>query len=152
MTVLSDSPSLIIATKLIDLAIFTDPSLGLDFPVFVSFLPDGDDVKDNAAAVYDTKGIKDGRLMNGIPAFFHGIQVTVRSRTYEAGWDKAAAIESAFQTIDQATTILVGGSGGSSYQLANLSQTTPVLRMGQEEGTKRRNLFAINFLTTLKEV
>ena len=152
MSVLADPPSLILATKLIDLAIFTDPAVAGAFPIYVSLLPDGDEIENDAAAIYDTKGDKDGRLMKGDNILHYGVQVKVRSRTYAVGWDKINAVAAAFEPIDQATTVSVGGSGGTAYKLVNISQTSPPLSMGLEEGTKRRNLFTVNFLCTLTEV
>jgi len=40
----------------------------------------------------------------------------------------------------------------SVYTLVNISQTSQVLFIGLDESTKRRNLFTVNFLATLKEV
>jgi len=39
-----------------------------------------------------------------------------------------------------------------TYTIINVTQTTGVVVMGQEPGTKRRELFSVNFLATLREV
>jgi len=147
---LSDAPSLILATHLIDQAVFTEPDQEAAFPLFISYLPD-DGVPDDAAAIYDAVGVKDGRLMSsGKSVFHHGLQVRIRALLHPDAWTKVKDVQVVLDAINQ-TTVLIGGSSGNQYLLWAAAQTTPPLFIGVEDGTKRRPQFTINFLVTLEE-
>ena len=72
------SPAAILSQYLIDAGVFTDPSIASAWPLYISHLPDDDNVEDNAAAIYDSPGIKDGRLMAGRTIEHRGVQLILR--------------------------------------------------------------------------
>lgn len=147
---LSDPPSVIMSDFLIDQGVLGDPlASSLSYPLYTSSLPDGDNIPDDAAAVYDSVGIKDGRLMSGPNIFHHGFQIVVRSEDYQTGWDKAEAVAAVLEAVKN-TSHTMGGSGGNAYTLNSVSQATPPIPFN-EEGTKRRFLFTLNFLVTITE-
>ena len=60
------SPALILATYLISQGLVSDPvGSGGDWPLFISKMPETEDVPTDCIAIYDTLGLKDGRLMIG---------------------------------------------------------------------------------------
>ena len=143
------SPAYIIAHYLRDEGILSDPTGNDSWPVYVGALPDGDEVVHDVAGCIDTTPVKDGRLMSLGENLFHaGIQLLLRAETYNTGYQKAQAIATALEGVnrDEITISL------KTYRIDNVSQTTGIVVMGQEEGSKRRELFSMNFLTTLKEI
>ena len=141
------SPAQIIVQYLVDEGLATEPDSSGEWPVYTGHLPDGTGVVDNVLAVYDTPGTKDGRPLDGLPLFHDGIQVRVRSTDYSTGWIKARAVADALGEISEEVVAV----DGTDYIIHNISQSTAVVPLGQEEGTKRRDHFTVNFLATLKE-
>ena len=125
------------------------PSESGDWPTFVGTLPDGDRVPDNALAVIDTAPLKDGRIMGSAPLFHHGIQVLLRSFSYNPGYSKTLALAVALAAVAN-TEVEV--ESGVTYVLNNVTQFSGVIPLGQEqETTKRRWMFSVNFLATIQE-
>lgn len=60
-------------------------------PAYVSRMPDGDDVPDSAACLFDIAGLKQGRLMSGAVQERMGVQLMVRDLAYPDAWRKMAA-------------------------------------------------------------
>ena len=146
-TPLLHAPAQIFGKRMIDLGYYTDPSEGSDWPVFVSNMPDGSNAPDDLAAVFDTVGVKDGRLMSSENIFHYGVMYELRSSTYEAGWAKACELETAIKT--QGITEVDVDS--RIYSLENVTQSGQINALGVEPGSKRRFLFTINFLLTLRK-
>lgn len=143
------SPAYIIARYLIGQTLLSDPTVSGAWPVYVGVLPDGDKTVDDIAMSMDTAGLKDGRLMNTGKNIIHeGVQLMVRAEAYNTGYEKTRALATALEGVDGNQITI----GTSTYQIDNVSQTSSVMVLGQEEGTKRRELFSVNFLITLKEV
>lgn len=143
----------IIATHLIAQGIFTNPSAGSDWPLYVSNLPDSDEVNPNAAVVYDTQGVLDGRYMsNGEYAEHYGFQIRARAQEYNEGWAK----------IQAAVTELIGMKNinvvvdSVTYTVNNASQFSNIIPLKSlEQGitdTKRLDTLVVNFMTTITEV
>ena len=143
------SPAEVIAEFLIAEGIFTRTSDDSDWPLYVSYMPDDDELPDDLAVIYDTEGVKDGRLMSGANVWHHGFQVQIRARSFQDGWMKATDAETSLASVARET---VNMSSSSEYVLHNLSQTGPPMFFGLEGGTKRRNLIALNALATIEEV
>lgn len=146
---MTNSPAKILAQHMISGGTLGDPGASsLSWPLYVGHMPDQTGVPDNAAAIYDVEGLKDGRLMEGTTIFHYGVQVRIRSRTFDAGWTKIQAVATAADAIKQAQVVI----GGNTYTIAGVSQVGPALFLGLEGGTKRRFLFTINMMATIKEV
>lgn len=145
---MNHSPAYILAQYLIGEGGASDPLASGSWPLFVGALPDGDRTEDDALAAMDTAPMKDGRTMGGAPLFHHGVQLLLRSSDYNAGYSKIHALGVALAAVDGASVV----EGGSIYTLFNISQTTGVIALGQEAGTKRRVMFSVNFLATIQEV
>lgn len=128
------------------LGLFTDPADEGDWPLYVSSLPDGNGVPANAAAVYDTSGVKIARLNNGTNVFQYGVQVFIRSSDYIIGHGKASELESLLEgLLNEKVTI-----GEEVYVINTFNQTSPVLVLGQDPDT-RRDAFTINGLLFLRK-
>jgi len=146
---MNHSPAYILAQYLIDEGLLTDSTESDDWKVYVGSLPDGSLTGHNAVGCMDTAPVKDGRIMGGAPLFHHGIQLLIRSTGYNEGYTKASALAAALAEVVNEEVFV---SSLYSYEIANVTQTTGVVVLGQEEGTKRREMFSVNFLATLKEV
>lgn len=142
------SPADIVAQYLIDEGVFIDPSSSGEWEIYVGMMPDGNNVEHDTAAAIDTAPVKDGRIMGGAPLFHPGVQIMVRASAYRDGFAKAQEAATALAAVDDDTVTI----GTKTYQLMNITQATGVTSLGQEPGTKRRELFSVNFLATLKEV
>ena len=115
------------------------------WPCFISSMPD---MPNNCVAVYDTGGEKRGRLLGtGALSLSYGLQIKVRAGTYTEGWQKAQAIEALMSAVKLADVTIED----ASYVIENVAQTSPVLPLGPEQGTSRRELFVLNFLVDLTE-
>ena len=144
---MNHSPAYIMAQRLIQEGLLTDPSESGDWKVYVGVLPDGKQTEDDIVASIDTTPIKDGRLMTGANIFHHGVQLLLRSRNHNEGYAKTSALVTAFEGIDDVTVSI----GDDSYLINSVTQITGIIALGQEEGTKRRVLFSVNFIVTMKE-
>jgi hypothetical protein len=143
------SPSSIIAAYLIDeISKMTWPTDKSSWPLYISHMPDGDEVETDCGAIYDTSGILDGRLMSGLVPQHPGIQIKIRSRDYEEGYAKIEDVASALDAISYYSITIAAGE----YEIQNVSRTTAVVFIGLEPGTKRRYLFTVNFLLTIKKL
>ena len=143
------SPAFILASYIIEQTIgsMTDPADSSDWPLYVSFMPDSSGVKTDAGALYDTSGIKDGRLMEGQVIQHYGIQLSIRSNTHVAGWAKAEAIASALDAVLNDSVII----DSVEYQIINITRSL-VISLGAEPGTKERRMFTVNFVVTMKRI
>jgi hypothetical protein len=146
---LGDSPASVLATYLTGQALMIVPGAVGDWPLYISSLPDGDNVDDNAGAIYDTAPIKDGRYMgDGEVVNHYGIQLKIRSRTFEEGWDKMNTIAVNLDQVDRQEVT----KNSVDYLIQNISRASGVTSLGIETvGTKRRNLFVLNLLMTMEE-
>ena len=148
-TALGASPAFILSEYIInELLSMTNPENGGLWPLYTAHMPDGDDVESNCGALYGTPGILDGRLMTGLVIEHPGIQLRIRSKTYEVGFAKTEAIVLSLDGVNNSTVVI----NSSTYQIQNVSKSTPIIPLGLERGTERRFLFTVNFLMTLKKV
>lgn len=145
---LSHSPAYIVSRFLIAQSHLIEPNASGDWPVFVGAIPDSKEAPHDAVSATDTTPLKDGRWMGGSPLFHPGFQLMVRASAYQDGWTKAAALAKALSGITE-TAVSVEES---TYVMHAITQTTGVTAIGQEQGSKRRFLFTVNFLATIREV
>jgi hypothetical protein len=141
------SPAMVLFEYLTDAAIFTNPVYETTWPLYISNLPDGKGAVDDCAAIYDTSGLVNGRISSGENIIKYGIQIRVRAKEYTDGWDKGQELVKFFES----GAFEVEMPDGVAYEVLNMHQTTPYAATGVEEGSKRRMLFSVNFLVTIKE-
>lgn len=142
------TPAEVVRELLIAAALVTRPSLRQAWPAYLTNMPDGDGVADDAVCVYDTTPVTEGRVMRGGETIKHpGLQVKVRAKDYRAGWDKTSAIAERFDAVLRATVNL----DGFVFLIQSISHGA-VLPNGMEESTKRRFIFTLNCQLTISAV
>jgi hypothetical protein len=113
-------------------------------PVFVSQLPDK---RDLAICIYDTTGVRDGRLMRTGEVSIHpGVHLRVRAPDYQTGWEVGNALAGTLDGLMCSVIIL----DDQSYTLWNVSRQGPLLYLG-EEPDKRREAFTLDAIMTVTE-
>jgi hypothetical protein len=146
----SVSPAEIVQTFLISEGDVSDPdgSSGGDWPAYINFLPDGVGVPDNAVAVYDNVGQRDGRLHALNTVIDHpGFQVVVRATTAIQAHAKMKNITIALRDAVREVVVIAG----NAYTMHSVQQLAPALSLRLEPGTKRRFQVANAFHVTLTE-
>ena len=141
------SPANILAEYIRSEGLMSDPDDDTTWPLYVSYMSDSN-VKNNAGAIYDSPGIKDGRLMSGTVIQHYGFRVKIRCTTYSTGWAKIEEIATNLDTVKNKALSV----GGENYVINNVSRVEPVVPLGAEDGTKERQLFISDFLTTIRIV
>jgi len=117
------------------------------WPVFVDSDPDA---PDSMISVWDTTGIKHGRVqVTGETQEHHGVMIRVRSDTHANGYAKARAIAVGIdEDVYQETVHL----GASTYLLHAITRVGDVNVLGKEVPTARRSLFTINALVFVQQL
>jgi len=143
---LLDSPAAIMQAYLAYIGKMSLPSDSQSWPVYLTHLPDGMNVENNAGAVDDHSPTLDGRHMAGQTIAHHSVQLRIRSVDYKTGWAK---INDITDTLDDVTQELFIKGGANAYLIENISRSG-VNYLGAEAGTKRRHMFLEDFLLTLR--
>lgn len=144
---ISNSPSLVIQKYLIAQDIFTLPSDGDTWPVYLSSMPDGNDVENNAALVTDEMPSNE-QVMAGEVVRHFGISIQVRALDYETGYLKLKDVLTDLSDVHKVTVIV----GANSYYFWTASKFGGVSNLGTELGTKRRYNFELKCNITLEEL
>jgi hypothetical protein len=147
--VLTNTPAEIMREQMISGsgALFDDPNAtNPTWPLYVSELPDGTGIPDNAAAVYDTEGVIFSRLLaSGRVLQGYGIQIKIRGRTYSQAYSLLYTTASALAKLKNVPVSI----DGNNYAIETFRQTSGVISMGQDE--KRRALCSLNGILSLIE-
>jgi hypothetical protein len=142
----------IIQQMIIDLGgLVTDPSANGSWPCYVGLMPDS---PDNCVSVRDTEGRLQGREhVTGYLFEKHGIQIRIRSDGPVDGYVKAAAIFNALNPVTnrEVTVMDEVGTASTSYRVQSVQHTSPVLRLGPEQGT-RRYLWTVNDIVSVRQL
>lgn len=142
------TPAAILAAYLINyIAIFTDPDDDAAWPLYINGLPDGLGTANEAAAVFDTIGLYNGKTMHGTLNQHFGIQIRIRAMSDNDVYVKADAIEAALANVHSINVI---GESSETFRINNISQATPIIRLGPDE--QRRMLCTLNYLLSTTEV
>lgn len=136
-------PSIILRDYLIAQYVGVDPTTSSsDYPIFVSLLPDGDNVKDKAIAVIDTTPQYDTEwTRNGQVYLEYGIQILIRDNDYPSGFSKMKATLDALDSIKYTSQT----HDSITYQMRFFRRSSE-LALGQEDDNRRRQTFSINGL------
>lgn len=124
---------------------FTLPSELGEWPLYVSALPDGQGVQENAACVYDTEGTIRTRLLASRKIIeTPGVQIKVRALSPQQG---RALLQAAAEYLDQQvkhrSVTVVTPAVTETVQVDTLRRTSTVGMMGQDE--RRRSMFSVNY-------
>jgi len=143
---INNSPILIIQTYLVNKSLGSLPANDNEWPLYLSFLPDS---VDNAMCLYDENPQIDGRIQSTGELLLHfGMRLRIRNTDYETGWAKAAEILRDLMTsVRQSVVINI-----NEYLIHTFTTYTGIHSMGLENSTKRRNIFDLNFITSIEEV
>jgi hypothetical protein len=143
------SASIILMRYMADSGLGIIPGDSGDWPVYIGHTPDGFIVDNNSITLYDTRGVKDGRIMTtGETIIHHGIQLLVKALEFSVGMVKAQEIIDAF---DNANNIAVSVDG-YSYVIANITQVSDVASLGGVQfGNRNQEMISVNFLATILE-
>lgn len=142
---LAHSPEEIIRAALLKLGIVNAED-SASWPAFVSMEPDA---PDNTVTVYGTEGFDSGRTMNdGRRLVHYGVQVRVRSSTFQAGWTKTRAIRDG---LDESIRNMEVKIGSAWYLIAAVSRTGEPIPLGFAPGSKRR-LWTINAKAAIRRI
>jgi hypothetical protein len=146
------APEYILSQYFIDEGILTEPGQSGIWEVFVGLLPDDEvanGIPDDIVAIIGASDNKDGRIMKTGESIIHeGIQLMVRAVNYNTGWAKAKSLRTAMDGIKRDTVTI----SGSDYRIDSVTIASGPVAIGQEDSTKRRELFSLNVLVTLKEI
>ena len=146
MSSLTHSPADVIRWLLIDLGLGTDPSVSGSWPIHTSSEPDS---PDNSISVYDTAGIKDGRIQRtGETREHSGIMLQIRGVTQPIAWAKANAANIILdESIDKSLITI----SSTDYIVYAVTRHSGPLSLGREPGTNRF-LFTINAVVALRQI
>lgn len=127
-------------------AVYSDPvaSPQLAWPLYVSALPDGTGIPNNAAALYDTSGEIQSRLLRSgsiIESF--GVQLKNRATLYSDAYSLTSSVADSLSKISRPIVMV----NGLSYTIDTVRRTSSIISMGQDE--KRRAMCSVNFLMML---
>lgn len=137
------SPASLIAQLVVESGAMTAPESHRDWPLFVSHMPN--DVV-NCGCIYDTSGVQDGRISKSGEVIEHyGIQLTIRSNSYEIGRAKAEQVALILDSIFKSIVVV----NSVSYEIQNIKRMSSVISLGTEPGSQRNQIFTVNFLVTI---
>lgn len=113
--------------------------------IYLGSRPDGPGVPDDIISIRDTHGRQDGKLQDTGDSVNHpGFQITVRSTSKPAAYDKAMQICVALDQIAQNDV----GFGDAVDKISSTSRGDP-LYMGAEPGNRMRHVYAVNGIATI---
>ena len=137
------SPARILAELLIDLGKATRVSASGSWPVYVSLLPNS---PDEALAVVNTTGIKDGRsLVTGTVYEHYGFQILGRSADDNSICTKMNSVATALDTRVDRTYVSIGSN---TFRVQGVTRTSPILYAGFD-GTSKRRMYSVNGLAAI---
>ena len=142
-----DSPSSIIASVIVQiLEEMSHPLDGDVWPLYISSMPDGDDVENDCGSIYDSPGVIDARLMREGEIVEHfGIQIKIRSKDYEIGYRKIRGLVLDLDALKNEIITL----DDNTYTVENLARIGTIGYLGIEKESKRRYLFSANFIACI---
>src|ERR1043165_1938455 len=113
------SPAEILAVVLFEELLGTMPEKERPWPVYVDAMPVGGN---EAICIYNTEGIKQGRLMEGPIVTPPGLGIRIRAPLHRAGWGRADAIARFLDTIKRRRVMVAT----SDYLIHAVSRTGPI--------------------------
>ena len=114
------------------------------WPVYFSFMPDGENAPDNAICVYDTPGTTQGRYMReGKTVTMPGIQIKARASAYVDAYAKINQIAVFLDAVKRVTV----SKNGVVATIAAITRKTPV-SLGKQPGNRPRDAFTLNAMVS----
>jgi len=150
-----DSPPFIVRKALIQRGVIMDETMlvsgtdgaSSDWPSYVANIPDR---PDNVVAFIGTSPVKLGRLMlGGMDIARPGIQVQVRSRSYNDGWEKANELAVVLSEKVLRDLVFVGTH---EFILHAWSLTSGPIPLGRDIDSSKRYVFSINGTVHIRQL
>lgn len=136
-----NTPAEILRSFLIKDTVVEDHT-GSSWPSVYGFFPDDKaDFSQDAVCFYDQDGPKEVKQMNGSIVERPHVLIQVRAANYGDGYKKAVAIK---RIVDSYVSVFTSVDN-TYYLIENAKRTSTIIPMGQDIGTKRRFLFALNY-------
>ena len=142
---LTHSPADVIRYLLIDLSLGTLPSASGDWPIIANRELDS---PDNLITVFDTAGLRNGRVADGEVQEHEGFQIRVRAGTQTVGQAKINAIKQAIDNSVLNKSVVIGAS---TYIVYAISRRSGPFYLGQDVETSKRIVFTINAVVALRQ-
>lgn len=143
---LSHSPSEIIQNLMVDLGLGVLPSVGGNWPIYRSGLPDA---PANTIGVIRTAGRLQGRRHpTGETIEHYGIQITVRGATPTIGDTKVRAIADSFDTNVLRDSVTIGSD---VYVVQAITRASGPIELGDESPESKRQLFTLNITASIRQ-
>ena len=130
-----------------------------DWPIYT---PITVDEPDNVIIIKDTAGILQQRRMpGGGQTYRPGIQVMVRARKYDDGWEKIDRIKTYLDESVGETTVVVGAGTADTHKVHAWTRTSGPIPLGQESegrrletsaGASKRYRFTLNGTISITEL
>lgn len=143
---LSHSPAQIVSAMVIAFSKGTDPDDSSTWPVYTDFTPES---PDELIVVNTAENMDGGKDQFGEMSELHGIQVMVRSNTYQAGQAKARDIA---VTLDEQVKNKQVSVDSSTYIVSSFRRRTGVMNPTRLVKESRRNAFTFHGTVTIREV
>lgn len=151
--ILTHTPAEVLRQLLIDLGVAFKSNSYVDWSCFVSMEPDNVRTPDNIITIYDTQGQFDGRLqINGEIQEQYGNQIRVRAKAYNVGYKKATDIAQRLDQLVVANQVtVITPQATKTYTVHCAQRTSSVLPLGADPDNSERDLFTLNYLTSITE-
>lgn len=132
---------------LIDQNIGTDPDVDPigAWPIFLDGMPDGAGTPDDAIALFDTAGRKQGRYMRGgRTILFPGVMAHTRAILRNDSYNKMVEILNSWDALLRAGVTI----DSDSVTIQAVTVTSSILSMGEMPGDVRRFGFSLNAIVS----
>jgi len=134
--------SKILQTYLVAEGLFSG-TLSADYALYMNAFPPQ---PTKIAALFDTAGTRDGRLMESGETIFHeGVQLRVRGLDNEVVREKIQDVVTNLASLQNEEVEV----DTSTYEIKSVSQTSPILPLGMTEDKGRKVDWVCNFLLTI---
>jgi hypothetical protein len=151
---MDDSVSSLVQLFLVNNSIFTSPESGSNWPAYISYMPDSENVgyATDMACVYETNRNLDGRhMIDGSVQQHFNVSIKLRSADYGEGWQKAMDILVLLsETVREEIT--EGGTGDPTYVFDSFSTPSGIIYLGLDTGTTRRYNFELTYSVAIRQI
>lgn len=143
------SPAEIIRQLLVDLELGILPSSwnGVDKTSWIMSCNESPPNPDRVITTIDTEGEDTGFFQwNGDAQGFCGIQLQVRSDTFQQGFRKSNTV---YQTLSKGVYDVTVTIEDAQYRVHSVTPATDIIPLGNESPTSKRQLFTLNWVASI---
>lgn len=133
----------IVRELLIDQLLATDPVDGDDWPAYCQREPN---TPDSLMTLYPTDSDQFGKIqITGRDWEEYGLQILIRSKGYDTGYAKAAAIADALKSLRRVTITI----GVNEYLIHAFRKITAILPLGTDTPNSKLYRFSMNYQVSI---